>query len=237
MKRLPILLSLCALIALSASLAYWLLQLYQPAQRPLAALPATALAEPSVDAAATLFGGQASTALASNYQLTGVIVAGRDSVAIIVADGSPPKALKLGREVVSGVAVQEVHPRYVLLADGGVLKRIELASDGKVVSSSAALLPAPQARLEAQQFQQQQPEPPQPPQPPPPQQEPTQPQQTQQPQDAAPAQAPTMPAPVDATAPSNANALPFPGTPPRPPVQMPPPTRGVSTGGQQLPSR
>jgi len=227
MKRLPILLSLCALIALSASLAYWLLQLYQPAQRPLAALPATALAEPGVDAAATLFGGQASTALVSNYQLTGVIVAGRESVAIIVADGNPPKALKLGREVVSGVTVQEVHPRYVLLSDGGVLKRIELASDGKVVSSAAALLPAP----EAQQFQQQQPEPPQPP---PPQQEPTQPQQTQQTQQPQPQDA----APVDATAPPNTAATPSPGTPPRPSaVQMPPPTRGVNTGGQQPQSR
>lgn len=218
MKRLPILLSLCALIALSASLVYWLLQLYQPAQRPLAAAPASALAEPGVDAAATLFGGQASTALASNYQLTGVIVAGRDSVAIIVADGSPPKALKLGREVASGVTVQEVHPRYVLLSDGGVLKRIELATDAKVLSSAAALLPAPQ------QFQLQ------PPEPPPPQQEPTQQTQQPQPQDGA----PTMPGPVDATAPPNAGAAPFPGTPPRPPaVQMPAPTRGVNTGGQQ----
>ena len=224
MKRLPILLSLCALIALSASLVYWLLQLYQPAQRPLAAAPASALAEPGVDAAATLFGGQASTALASNYQLTGVIVAGRDSVAIIVADGSPPKALKLGREVASGVTVQEVHPRYVLLSDGGVLKRIELATDAKVLSSAAALLPAPQ------QFQLQ------PPEPPPPQQEPTQ--QTQQPQQPQQPQAqdgaPTMPGPVDATAPPNAGAAPFLGTPPRPPaVQMPAPTRGVNTGGQQ----
>jgi general secretion pathway protein C len=131
MKRLPILLSLLALIVLSASGAYWVLQLYQPAQRPLAAAPVASMPAPPLDAAASLFGGQASAAVASNYQLTGVVAAGPESVAIVVAEGSPPKAIKLGKEVVSGVTVQEVHPRYVMLSDGGVLKRIELAADAK----------------------------------------------------------------------------------------------------------
>jgi hypothetical protein len=38
-KRLPILLSLLGVILLAASLAYWILQLYQPPQRPIAAVP------------------------------------------------------------------------------------------------------------------------------------------------------------------------------------------------------
>lgn len=223
MKRLPIFLSLCALIALSASLAYWLLQLYQPVQRPLAALPETTLAEPGVDAAATLFGGQASSVLASNYQLTGVIVAGRDSVAILVADGSPPKALKLGKEIVSGVTLREIHPRYVMLADGGVLKRIELASNGKASGAGAGLQLGAQAQSEQPQFQQ-----------------PSQPQpqiqnQPQQAQDGAQTQMPPIPVPADAPA-SAAAALPA-GPPPRPPVQMPAPTRGINTGEQQQPAR
>ena len=240
MKRVPILLSLLALIALSASLAYWLLQLYQPAQRPLAAAPAAAMPEPGVDAAATLFGGQASSTLASHYQLTGGIAAGRDSVAIIVADGSAPKALKLGKEVVSGVTVQEVHARYVMLSDGGVLKRIDLASDAKAGSGAAALVASAQAQLEPAQFQQPQqalqPQPQQPSQQPP-QPQPQQPSQPQQTQDAAPAQIPTTPAPlpVNETAPVIGAAVPSPTTPPPPPaaVQMPPPTRAVNTGGQQ----
>ena len=37
MKRLPLLFSLLAVIALSASIAYWVMQLYKPAQRPLTA--------------------------------------------------------------------------------------------------------------------------------------------------------------------------------------------------------
>ena len=65
-----------ALILLAASIAYWVLQLYKPEQRPLAAAPAAGLAEPGPDAAATLFGGQPSVAAISNFQLTGVVSAG-----------------------------------------------------------------------------------------------------------------------------------------------------------------
>jgi general secretion pathway protein C len=130
MKRMPLILSLLAVIALSASLAYWVLQLYTPQQRPLAAPPPTGLAEPSLEAGATVFGGQV-LVTASNYQLTGVVAAGREGVAILVADGQPPVALPVGKEVAPGVIVKEVHPRYVMLSEGGVLKRIDLATDAK----------------------------------------------------------------------------------------------------------
>lgn len=128
-KRLPLILSLAGLILLAASLAYWILQLYQPPQRPLAAVPHSAPPEPSIDAAAGLFGGQVAVARATNYQLTGIVFAGRDSVAIIVAEGSPPKALRVGKELSSGITLAEVHPRYVMLSDGGVMKRIDLPAD------------------------------------------------------------------------------------------------------------
>jgi general secretion pathway protein C len=144
LKRLPIFLSLLALIALAISIAYWVLQLYQPPQRPIAAAPQAALPPPSVDAAATIFGGQSAAALATNYTLTGVVAAGRDSVAIIVAEGSPPKALRIGREVVPGVTVSEVHRRYVMLSDGGVMKRIDLPADTRGTAAAAGA-PAPAA--------------------------------------------------------------------------------------------
>ncbi len=156
-KRLPVLLSLLALVVLSASLVYWVLQLYQPAQRPLASAPPAAMPEPGIDAAATLFGGQAAAAVATNYQLTGVVAAGRDSVAIIVADGAPPKALRLGKEVSAGVTVREVHPRYVMLSDGGVLKRIEMAQENKAASGvPASPLPGQQQQFQPQPPPQQQ---------------------------------------------------------------------------------
>jgi general secretion pathway protein C len=145
MKRLPIVLTLVALIALAASIAYWILQLYQPPQRPISAAPMVAMAEPSADAAATLFGGQAAAVVAANYQLSGVIAAGSHSVAIIAANGAPAKALVIGKEIAPGVTVSEVHPRYVMLSDGGVMKRIDLAADTKAAAPMGAPGPMPSA--------------------------------------------------------------------------------------------
>ncbi len=151
-KRLPILLSLLGVILLAASLAYWVLQLYRPPQRPLAAVPQQALPDPAIDAAATLFGGQMAVASAANYQLTGIVSAGRDSVAILVADNAPPKALKLGKELAPGVTLSEVHPRYVMLSDGGVMKRVDLPADARAGTAPGGAGAAPvqaQAPLQA----------------------------------------------------------------------------------------
>jgi len=145
-KRLPLLLSLLALILLAASIAYWVLQLYKPEQRPLAAAPVATQPPPSIEAAATLFGGQP-TAVISSFQLTGVVSAGANSAVILVADGQPPKAVRIGREIAPGVTVAEVHRRYVMLSDGGVMKRVELAPD---TGQSTAIMP-PEPRMMQQQ--------------------------------------------------------------------------------------
>lgn len=129
MKRLPLLFTLLGLVFVAVSATYWGMQLVKPQQRPIAAVQTAALPEPSPDAAATLFGGQAVTNVVSNYQLTGIVSAGRDSVAILVADGQPPKALKVGRELAPGVSISEVHPKYIMLSEGGVMKRVDLAVD------------------------------------------------------------------------------------------------------------
>jgi general secretion pathway protein C len=145
MKRLPIVLTLVALVALAATIAYWILQLYQPPQRPLSAAPLAEAPPPSMDAAATLFGGQAAAQVATNYQLSGVISAGSQSVAIISANGAQSKALVVGKEIAPGVTVSEVHARYVMLSDAGVMKRIDLAPDTKAAApiGASAVLTAP----------------------------------------------------------------------------------------------
>ncbi|MGZ9046421.1 MAG: type II secretion system protein N [Telluria sp.] len=158
MKRLPLLLTLLALVVLSASVAYWVLQLYKPQQRPLAAAPMAVVPEPAVDAAATLFGGEAIAVMAANYQLTGVVSAGSASVAILVADGQPPKALPIGKEIAPGVTVKEVHARYVMLSEGGVLKRIELATDAKPAAEMAAPMQAAPPPQQPEQPPQSQPQ-------------------------------------------------------------------------------
>ena len=150
-KRLPLLLSLLALIVLAASIAYWVLQLYKPEQRPLAAASVASQPEPSPEAAATLFGGQPAVAI-SNFQLTGVVSAGANSAVILVADGAPPKAVRIGREIAPGVVVAEVHRRYVMLSDGGVMKRVELAPDAgqsSAISQAAPRMMPPQPAASA----------------------------------------------------------------------------------------
>lgn len=226
MKRLPLLFTLLALVVLSASSAYWILQLYKPEQRPLAAAPSGARPEPAIDAAAGLFGGQATAVVAANYQLTGVVAAGRDSVAILVADGGVPKALKLGKEVAAGVTVQEVHPRYVMLSEGGVLKRIELAADAKAGAGMSGAPPDQQPNQQPNQPSQQSS-----------QMTPGQRAAIPSPVTQAPAQPPqNLPQNVQQPVPQgqpNVQGQVSPGPlapPPPPPVQMPPPTRGL--GGQ-----
>ena len=200
MKRMPLLMTLLALIALSVSCAYWFMQLYKPAQRPLAAAPVAAMPDPGIDAAAGLFGGQPAAA-ASNYQLVGVVAAGRDSAAIIVVDNGVPMALKVGKEIVSGLRVQQVFPRYVTLSDG---RRIDIAQENK--SAASAQPGQPQAMQPMQQPIQQ------------PVQQPVQ----QQPQ-AAPIQ---MPQPSMTGAPMPNNPPPQQNNPPPPTsIQTAPPVR------------
>jgi|SRR5476649_2404536 len=131
MKRLPFIFTIVAVAALAASLAYWALQLFKPAQRPIAPMQIATAPQLNMDAAKGLFGGQVMVAAVSNYQLRGVVAAGhgRDSAAIIAVDGQPALALAVGREVAPGVTVQEIHPKYVMLSEGGVMKRVDLASD------------------------------------------------------------------------------------------------------------
>jgi general secretion pathway protein C len=91
LKRLPLICSVAAVAVLSASLAYWGMQLFKPKQRPIAAVPVTQQPEANMDAARGLFGGNTAVAVASNYQLRGVVAdtRGHGSVAIISADNQP----------------------------------------------------------------------------------------------------------------------------------------------------
>jgi general secretion pathway protein C len=174
MKRLPLFVTVLAVVLLSASLAYWGLQLFKPQQRAIAAPPAQPAMALNIDAAKGLFGGQIAVAVVSNYQLKGVVAArGEDSAAILSVDNKPAEAVAVGKEVLPGVVVKEVHPRHVLLSEGGVVKRVDLPSDAGI-SSGPAVLPGQQ---------------------PPPQPQPVQPIQPAVPQPTPPAQQPSMPPP------------------------------------------
>ncbi|RZT05865.1 general secretion pathway protein C [Duganella sp. CF402] len=140
MKRLPLIVTVLAVVLLSASLAYWGLQLFKPQQRAIAAPPPPPPMGVNLDAAKGLFGGQVNVAAVSNYQLKGVVAArGEDSAAIISVDNKPAVALAVGKEVMPGVVVKEVHARHVILSEGGVIKRVDLPSDAGVSSGPATL--------------------------------------------------------------------------------------------------
>ncbi len=149
MRRLPLVASFVLFIALCASLAYWGLQLFKPPLRPVTAPPRAMQAEIQPEAANVLFGGRRGpAAIASNYQLKGVIFSGNphDSVAIIAADGKPGQAIRVNAELMPGVTIKEVHRDYVLLSEGGTVKRIELPESAKGQVDLVATTPMPAQR-------------------------------------------------------------------------------------------
>ncbi len=143
MNRLPFLSTVAAVVALTASTAYWALQLYKPEQRPIAAVAVQDTPPALIDAARGLFGGETATAAVSSYKLVGVVASrnGRDSVAIVAANGDAPKAYPVGAELAAGVTVKEVHARHVILLESGVPKRLDLPSDAGASTTTAAALP------------------------------------------------------------------------------------------------
>lgn len=147
MKRWPLVASFVLFVALCATLAYWAMQFFKPPVRPVSAPPPSVQAPPNIDAAAGLFGGKGSAAVASNFQLRGVIMAGNpaDSVAILAADGKPAQAVRANAEVLPGVKVKEVNRRYVVLLDNGVEKRVELPEENQLAMGVDGASAAPVA--------------------------------------------------------------------------------------------
>ncbi len=133
MRRWPLFTSFLMFVALCMSAAYWAMQFIKPAARTFAAPPPAALPLPKLDAAANLLGGRVAVAVATNYQLKGVLVGinPADSVAILSANNKPAKAVRVNAEVMPGVIVKEVQRGYVLLSDGGAIKRVDLPAKTK----------------------------------------------------------------------------------------------------------
>jgi len=128
MKRLPLITTFLLFIALCASAAYWGMLLFKPKIRAVAAPPRTSIPPPNMGAASGLFGGHANAIVASNFQLKGVVVSSNpaESVAILSANGKPAKSVRTNAEILQGVTIKEINRGYVLLTEGGVIKRVEL---------------------------------------------------------------------------------------------------------------
>ena len=131
MKRWPLITSFALFIALCASAAYWAMQYFKPPMRVIAEPLQVERPAPKLDAAAALLGGRPTAAVASNFQLTGVVVSGNpaESVALLATNGKPAKAVRTNHEVMPGVTVKEVHRDHVLLSEGGMVKRVDLPAN------------------------------------------------------------------------------------------------------------
>ncbi|WP_161539875.1 type II secretion system protein N [Glaciimonas sp. PCH181] len=143
-KRLPGLLSLILCIALCVCSTYWIMQLVKPASRVLLPMPQTEVPQIDIASASGLFGDPAGLAVAaSNYRLVGVVVAKNpaESVAVISANGKPPESLRIGKEIMPGASIKEVHATYVLVSEGGILKRLILPEHAQMNAGLAEVSP------------------------------------------------------------------------------------------------
>ena len=140
-KRLPPLAIFLTFILLCISAAYWGMQLFKPPVRNVIAPVAVERNDAPLASASGLFGGgSAGVVAASNFLLKGVVVSAnaRESVAIIAADGKPAQAVWVNSELQPGVTVKEVHRQFVLLSDGGVMRRLELPKNANERGDFAA---------------------------------------------------------------------------------------------------
>jgi general secretion pathway protein C len=147
----PLAASLAMFALLSATIAYWALQLLSPAV-PIA--PAGSLADqrdaPDLVAAARLFGmpvggrGAAQVAVVSNIQVLGVAASEVRGSAVLVVDGKPPKAFMVGDAVGADAKLVEVRSDAAIIERNGA--RVELAAPQR---PSVATLSSGPARSDA----------------------------------------------------------------------------------------
>jgi general secretion pathway protein C len=127
MKHMPLVAASALFVAVCASAAYWSVPWLQQSPGPVVAAPKVAAAPPAIAAAAGLFGG-APAAAPTTFQLKGVIADGPEGVAILAAEGKPAVSVGVNQEAAPGVTVQEIHLTWVMLNEGGTVRRLDLPS-------------------------------------------------------------------------------------------------------------
>lgn len=148
-KRLPLLISVLLFIALSASATYWGMHLFKPKARPVVAPPPPPQPEIPLEAAAGLFGGKLVAQTVANFQLKGVIASpnGHGGTVVVAVDGKPLRAYGVGNEIMPGVKIEAIYPKYVQILDNGASKRINLPENkgGNISTDAAPPIPDPNA--------------------------------------------------------------------------------------------
>src|ERR1700687_5091680 len=103
------LLSLIALAIFCATLTWWVITLTTHESAPLPA--AAAGRAPSVEQAATLFGGQLQHQENQDVHLFGILALQHGAPAIVSYGGEPARAISLGGALTPGVKIKEMRAR------------------------------------------------------------------------------------------------------------------------------
>nr|MCU0768349.1 hypothetical protein [Burkholderiaceae bacterium] len=116
-KFASVMVHLLCLAGVVAIAAYWAVRIFTPA--PTAApppLPPPPLRDPDANAAARMFGKVevAQAAVAANIQALGAFAAGKDSSAVLVVDGRPPRVFLVGQEVSPGTTLEGIEAEVVV---------------------------------------------------------------------------------------------------------------------------
>jgi len=121
--------------------AYWSVRIFTPA--PTSApppLPPPPLRDPDATAAARMFGKVevAQVAVAANIQSLGAFAAGKDSSAILVVDGKPPRVFLVGQEVVPGTRLMSIESEVIVLDSPSGRQEVRLPPRPAVAMSGGA---------------------------------------------------------------------------------------------------
>jgi hypothetical protein len=121
--------------------AYWSVRIFTPA--PTSApppLPPPPLRDPDATAAARMFGKVevAQVAVAANIQSLGAFAAGKNSSAILVVDGKPPRVYLVGQEVVPGTRLVSIESEVIVLDSPSGRQEVRLPPRPAVAMSGGA---------------------------------------------------------------------------------------------------
>jgi general secretion pathway protein C len=117
------LLSLAALAVFFVTLTYWVVTLTSHQPPPPAA---EAMRTPSVEQAATIFGGQLQRQENQDVHLFGILALQHGAAAIVSYGGEPARAISLGGPLAQGVKLFEVRSRSIIIDRNGARSEIFL---------------------------------------------------------------------------------------------------------------
>ncbi|GAB5098619.1 general secretion pathway protein GspC [Caballeronia sp. LP006] len=118
------LISLAALALFCVTVTYWVVTLTSRQTAPLPAAAATRT--PSVEQAATIFGGQLERQANQDVHLFGILALQHGAAAIVSYGGEPARAISLGGPLTQGVKLSEVRARSIIIDRNGSKSEIFL---------------------------------------------------------------------------------------------------------------